>query len=69
MFLSSINSILNLTFLWITSAVFSAFYCGRYAKKNDDSWGEWFVLGAFYPFFISIPAVIFCTRPAKSSAH
>jgi hypothetical protein len=33
MFLSSINSILNLTFLWITSAVFSAFYCGWYAKK------------------------------------
>ena len=33
MFLSSINSILNLTFLWITSAVFSAFYCGWHAKK------------------------------------
>ena len=65
MFLSSVNSIINSTFFWITSAVFSACYCGWYAKKHEDSWGEWFVLGAFYPFFISIPAVIFCTKPVK----
>ena len=47
MFLSIINSIINSTLFWITSAVLSACYCGWYAKKHEDSWGEWFVLGAF----------------------
>jgi len=65
MFLSTINAIINSIFFWITSAVISGCYCGWYAKKYKDSWGEWFVLGAVYPFFISIPAVIFCTTPVK----
>jgi len=65
MFLSIINAIITSIFFWIVSAVITACFCGWYAKKHGDSWGEWFVLGAIYPFFIDIPAILFCSTPAK----
>jgi hypothetical protein len=65
MFLSIINAIITSIFFWIVSAVITACFCGWYAKKHGDSWGEWFVLGAIYPFFIAIPAILFCSTPAK----
>jgi len=65
MLFNIVGAIIDSPYFWVTSAAFSASYCGWYAKKHEDSWGELFVLGAFYPFFISIPAVIFCTTPVK----
>jgi hypothetical protein len=65
MFLSIINAIITSIFFWIVSAVLTACFCGWHAKKNGDAWGEWFVLGAIYPFFIAIPAILFCSTPSK----
>jgi len=58
-----ISLILNSILFWIFAGVVTDCFCGWYVKKHGDSWGEWFVLGAIYPFFISIPAIIFCSSP------
>jgi hypothetical protein len=52
--------------LYLASCVISAIFCAWYAKKNKDSIGEWLVLGLIYPPFVSIPAVLFCARTARS---
>jgi hypothetical protein len=52
-------------FVYLGSCFVSAIFCGWYAKKNGDSIGEWVILGMAYPPFVSIPAVLFCARPAK----
>ena len=36
-----------------------------YAKRNDDAFGEWFIIGLIYPFIISIPAVLYCSRKSN----
>jgi hypothetical protein len=60
-----ISAIINSILLLIVAGAITAFFCSWYAKRNGDAWGEWFVLGAIYPFFIAIPAIIFCSRPPK----
>jgi hypothetical protein len=52
-------------FVYIGACIVSAFFCSWYAKRKDESMGEWFVLGLIYPPFISIPAVMFCSRTLK----
>jgi len=52
--------------LYLASCFISAIFCAWYAKKNKDSVGEWLVLGLIYPPFVSIPAVLFCARTARS---
>jgi hypothetical protein len=51
--------------LYLGSCLISAVFCAWHAKKNQDSMGEWLVLGLLYPPFVSIPAVIFCARPVR----
>jgi len=52
-------------FVYIGACIVSAFFCAWYAKRKGESMGEWFVLGLFYPPFVSIPAVMFCARTLK----
>jgi hypothetical protein len=65
MALDIFSAVINSILFWICANVITACFCGWYAKKHGDSWGEWFVLGAIYPFFIAIPAIIFCSGSAK----
>jgi hypothetical protein len=65
MALDIFSAVINSILFWIGASVITACFCGWYAKKHGDSWGEWFVLGAIYPFFIAIPAIIFCSVSTK----
>ena len=51
--------------IWAISIPFSGIFYAWYAKRNDDAFGEWFIIGLIYPFIISIPAVLYCSRKSN----